>query len=168
MLLVVRTTRAYILPQATLEIEFMQQSLGRFVSPGAGRTLAEVYTKISQAYVRRPGDEALTSLLESVKKTLSDTRRGTRYEFACFKSASSKEKKPGTRSGASTPTGARPTDQSGSLGIPPVPTLTPASSMGRDSESTSGSMAPRSQERPPRRRPAAVPATPSRSSDTRI
>ena len=148
----------------------MQQCLGRYVSPNAGRTLAEVYNIISRSYVRRPGDEALTSLLDSVKKTLSDTRKGTRYEFLCFRS-NNKDKpkdKSGGISGASTPTGG----QGSSLGpgIPPVPSLSPASSAGRDSDSLSGSMSvsgSRIGERPPRRRPAAVPGTRANESPAR-
>ena len=158
----------------------MQQSLGRFVSPGAARTLAEVYNIISRAYVRRPGDEALTSLLSGVKKTLADARKGTRYEFLCFKPNKERSKDPkvggtsttGTRSGASTPTVAQ---AALGLGIPPVPSLSPASSAGRDSESVSGSMVSsgsRVQERPPRRRPAGAgsraPDSVGRSSDTRL
>jgi exocyst complex component 2 len=152
----------------------MQQCLGQFVSPTAGRTLADVYNIISRSYVRRPGDEALTSLLDSVKKTLSDTRKGTRYEFLCFRpTAKDKPKeKSGGMSGTTTPTGR----QGSSLGpsIPPVPSLSLASSAGRDSDSVSGSMSgSRMGERPPRRRPAAAAGartneSPARSSDNRL
>lgn len=71
--------------QATLEIEFLQQTLGRYVSPPAAKTLAELYTKVSHAYVRRPGDENLQNNLDSVKRTLAESRRATGIEFMCFR-----------------------------------------------------------------------------------
>lgn len=73
------------LHQATLEIEFMHQTLSRHVSTSAAKTLSELYTKISQAYQRRPGDENLQGNLDIVKKTLADTRRATGIEFLCFR-----------------------------------------------------------------------------------
>ncbi|KAG6916419.1 hypothetical protein DXG01_006823 [Tephrocybe rancida] len=83
--------------RATLEIEFMHQTLGRYVTPSAAKTLSDLYNKISQAYSRRPGDENLQSNLDGVKKTLADTRRATGIEFLCFrqtKSASSRSAGP--------------------------------------------------------------------------
>jgi len=71
--------------QATLEIEFMHQTLGQYVTPNAAKTLSELYGRISQAYFRRPGDESLQSHLDSVKKTLADSRRATALKFLCFK-----------------------------------------------------------------------------------
>ncbi|KAI5888789.1 uncharacterized protein SCHCODRAFT_02637716 [Schizophyllum commune H4-8] len=88
--------------RATLEIEFMHQTLGRYITPPAARTLSDLYTKISQAYARRPGDENLQSNLDGVKKTLADTRRATGIEFLCFrqtKSGSSKSKEGGGKEG---------------------------------------------------------------------
>jgi exocyst complex component 2 len=84
-----------VVPQATLEIEFMHQTLSRYVTPSAASTLSEVYNKISQAYTRRPGDENLQSNLDGVKKTLADTRRATGVEFLCFRSTISKDKDKG-------------------------------------------------------------------------
>jgi len=71
--------------RATLEIEFMHQTLGRYVTSSAAKTLSDLYNKISQAYSRRPGDENLQSNLDGVKKTLADTRRATGIEFLCFR-----------------------------------------------------------------------------------
>jgi len=71
--------------RATLEIEFMHQTLARYVTPTAAKTLSDLYNKISQAYARRPGDENLQSNLDGVKKTLADTRRATGIEFLCFR-----------------------------------------------------------------------------------
>lgn len=63
----------------------MHQTLGRYVTPSAAKTLSDLYNKISQAYSRRPGDENLQSHLDGVKKTLADTRRATGIEFLCFR-----------------------------------------------------------------------------------
>ncbi|KZP15940.1 hypothetical protein FIBSPDRAFT_1047870 [Athelia psychrophila] len=71
--------------RATLEIEFMHQTLSRYVSTSAAKTLSDLYNKISQAYARRPGDENLQSNLDGVKKTLAETRRATGIEFLCFR-----------------------------------------------------------------------------------
>ncbi|KAJ3878404.1 exocyst complex component sec5 [Lentinula edodes] len=71
--------------RATLEIEFMHQTLGKYVTPTAAKTLSDLYNKISQAYARRPGDENLQNHLDGVKKTLADTRRATGIEFLCFR-----------------------------------------------------------------------------------
>lgn len=73
--------------RATLEIEFMHQTLARYVSPSAAKTLSELYNKISQAYARRPGDENLQGNLDSVKRTLAESRRATGIEFMCFRAA---------------------------------------------------------------------------------
>ncbi|KAI9568121.1 exocyst complex component Sec5-domain-containing protein [Boletus coccyginus] len=71
--------------RATLEIEFMHQTLARYVSPAATKTLSELYNKISMAYARRPGDENLQGHLDNVKKILAESRRATSIEFMCFR-----------------------------------------------------------------------------------
>jgi exocyst complex component 2 len=71
--------------QATLEIEFLHQTVSRFVTPAAAKTLSEIYNQISQAYSRRPGDENLQVHLDGVKRTLAETRRATAVEFLCFR-----------------------------------------------------------------------------------
>jgi exocyst complex component 2 len=71
--------------QATLEIEFMHQTLSRYGTANTAKMLSDLYTKISQAYARRPGDENLQSNLDGVKRTLSETRRRTGIEFLCFR-----------------------------------------------------------------------------------
>ena len=79
-------------PQATLEIEFIHQTLSRSVTPSAAKTLSELYNKISQAYARKSGDENLQVHLDGVKKTLADTRRATGIEFLCFRQTKNKDK----------------------------------------------------------------------------
>ncbi|CCL99103.1 uncharacterized protein FIBRA_01117 [Fibroporia radiculosa] len=81
--------------RATLEIEFLHQTLVRYVTPSADQTMSDLYTKISQAYARRPGDENLQAHLDGVKKTLADTRRATAIEFLCFKQTKDKTKEKG-------------------------------------------------------------------------
>ncbi|KAN0136858.1 Exocyst complex component Sec5 domain containing protein [Lactarius tabidus] len=71
--------------RATLEIEFMHQTLSRYVTTHTAKLLSDLYTKISQAYARRPGDENLQSNLDGVKRILSETRRRTGIEFLCFR-----------------------------------------------------------------------------------
>jgi len=83
--------------RATLEIEFMHQTLSRYVTSNTAKMLSDLYTKISQAYARRPGDENLQSNLDGVKRTLNETRRRTGIEFLCFRVT--KEKGAGTEKG---------------------------------------------------------------------
>ncbi|KAM5533570.1 hypothetical protein V8D89_012786 [Ganoderma adspersum] len=78
--------------RATLEIEFMHQTLSRYVTKAADETLSELYTRISQAYAKRPGDENLQAHLDGVKKTLSDARRATGIEFLCFRATKDRSK----------------------------------------------------------------------------
>ncbi|KDR72595.1 hypothetical protein GALMADRAFT_252744 [Galerina marginata CBS 339.88] len=93
--------------RATLEIEFMHQTLGRYVTPAAAKTLSDLYNRISQAYARRPGDENLQANLDGVKKTLAETRRATGIEFLCFR-----QTKPiPSSSNRSTPSGGRSRDK---------------------------------------------------------
>jgi len=63
------------------------------VSPPAAKTLAELYTKVSLAYVRRPGDENLQGNLDSVKRTLGESRRATGIAFMCFRAPKEKSGK---------------------------------------------------------------------------
>lgn len=72
----------------------MHQTLGRYVTPSATKTLSDLYTTISQAYARRPGDENLQSHLDGVKKTLAETRRATGIEFLCFRQMKTSTKPP--------------------------------------------------------------------------
>lgn len=68
----------------------MHQTLSRYVTPSAAKTLSDLYNKISQAYARKPGDENLQLHLDGVKKTLAETRRATGIEFLCFRQTKSK------------------------------------------------------------------------------
>ena len=70
----------------------MHQTLSRYVTKAADETLSELYTRISQAYAKRPGDENLQAHLDGVKKTLSDARRATGIEFLCFRATKERSK----------------------------------------------------------------------------
>ena len=85
----------------------MHQTLGRYVTQSAAKTLSDLYNKISQAYSRRPGDENLQNNLDGVKKTLADTRRATGIEFLCFRQTK-------TSSRTATGSGSRARDKDGS------------------------------------------------------
>lgn len=74
--------------QATLEIEFMHQTLAPFVTPEADATMQEIYKKISTAYERASGSEGSNDLqeeLEALKRTLQMSRRSTALTFLCFR-----------------------------------------------------------------------------------
>ncbi|KAI1798032.1 exocyst complex component Sec5-domain-containing protein [Ganoderma leucocontextum] len=103
--------------RATLEIEFMHQTLSRYVTKSADETLSELYTRISQAYAKRPGDENLQAHLDGVKKTLSDARRATGIEFLCFRQTKDRSKdKARPPAPAPTPSAAGPAAPSGDEG----------------------------------------------------
>lgn len=93
--------------QATLEIEFMHQTLGRYVTPAAAKSFADLYNWISKAYARRAGEENLQANLDGVKKILAETRRATAIEFLCFRQNKTLPS-PSSRSG---PSGGRPRDK---------------------------------------------------------
>lgn len=76
--------------QATLEIEFVHQTMALYVSPKAEATLKNVYETISERYSssasgRNEQSELLQKELESVKDTLIASRRATALEFLCFR-----------------------------------------------------------------------------------
>jgi exocyst complex component 2 len=70
--------------QATLEVEFLHQTLGSNVSKIAGETLQAVYGSIEKAYT---GDSGVELELGKVKSLLHSSRAGTKYVYACFKSS---------------------------------------------------------------------------------
>lgn len=70
----------------------MHQTLSRYVTTSAAKTLSDLYNKISQAYSRKPGDENLQVHLDGVKKTLAETRRATGIAFLCFRQTKERTK----------------------------------------------------------------------------
>jgi len=69
--------------QATLEVEFLHQTLGGNVSKQAGDTLQSVYGTIEKAYV---GTSGVDLELGKVKALLQRSRNSTKYIYSCFRS----------------------------------------------------------------------------------
>ncbi|KAL8286277.1 hypothetical protein RQP46_004765 [Phenoliferia psychrophenolica] len=74
--------------QATLEIEFMHQTLSQHVSSVADETLQSIYKTISRSYYRKPTANSSGELqqeLEGLKRTLVSSRRATALQFLAFR-----------------------------------------------------------------------------------
>jgi exocyst complex component 2 len=75
--------------QATLEIEFVHQTLALYVSPRAEGRLKRIYETISEKYDRKlhgdDGNAMLQAELENVKRILVKSRKATALEFLCFR-----------------------------------------------------------------------------------
>ncbi|KAF7732380.1 hypothetical protein EC973_005276 [Apophysomyces ossiformis] len=72
--------------QATLEIEFMHQTLSQYVTPAASDTLQLIYQTIEQAYdPQQQHSGNLQSELSHVKELLVFSRKSTVVQFLCFK-----------------------------------------------------------------------------------
>jgi exocyst complex component 2 len=71
--------------QATLEIEFLHQTLGQYVTAHAKDILNDIYTSISQTFTRRNDSGNLQRELEDLKKILFEARRATSGHYLCFK-----------------------------------------------------------------------------------
>lgn len=70
---------------ATLEIEFLNQSVGSaFLSPLAKTELEKVYGMISKGYRRQGGDEGVQRDMDAMRKLLVESRRSTGIETLCF------------------------------------------------------------------------------------
>jgi len=70
--------------QATLDVEFLAQTLSAYTTEKA----AEVQTEIYQVLDQRTDNEARVKLqneLPSLRLTLKRLREGTRSQFACFR-----------------------------------------------------------------------------------
>jgi exocyst complex component 2 len=69
--------------QATLEVEFLHQTLGNNVSKAAGDTLQAVYSTIEKAY---SGSGGVDMELGKVKVLLQRSRASTKHVYSCFRS----------------------------------------------------------------------------------
>jgi exocyst complex component 2 len=85
--------------QATLEIEFLHQSVNQYVTPQANDTLSKIYDTISAAYRRQQNPEEFQRELHSLRKLLSESRKATGMETLCFK-VRKEERREGSRDGA--------------------------------------------------------------------
>jgi len=68
--------------QATLEVEFLHQTLGSNVNKTAGDTLQAVYGTIEKQYT---GAGGVDLELGKVKGLLQRSRAGTKYVYGCFR-----------------------------------------------------------------------------------
>lgn len=82
--------------QATLEVEFLHQTLGSNVSKMAGDTLQAVYGTIEKAYT---GSGGVEMELGKVKELLQRSRTSTKYVYSCFRSGRKGGKESGKESG---------------------------------------------------------------------
>ena len=71
--------------KATLEIEFLHQSVNPYVTPTANENLTKIYDTISQAYRRQKSSDDFHRELEGLKKLLGESRKATGLETVCFK-----------------------------------------------------------------------------------
>ncbi|CDH55023.1 exocyst complex component sec5 [Lichtheimia corymbifera JMRC:FSU:9682] len=72
--------------QATLEIEFMHQTLQQYVTPAASETLQLIYQSIEQSYdAQQQNAGELQAELNHVKDLLVFSRKSTVVQFLCFK-----------------------------------------------------------------------------------
>jgi exocyst complex component 2 len=79
--------------QATLEIEFMHQTLSQYVTPAASDTLQSIYQTIEQAYdPQQQHSGNLQSELSHVKELLVFSRKSTVVQFLCFKQNKDRKK----------------------------------------------------------------------------
>jgi len=84
--------------QATLGIEFIVQTLTQYVTPTTDTVLKSIYRTISPSYIRQSGAAGeLQRELESLKKTLSESRKATMLQFLAFRKY--KERVPGLGGG---------------------------------------------------------------------
>ncbi|KAF2837212.1 hypothetical protein M501DRAFT_1006735 [Patellaria atrata CBS 101060] len=88
------------LMQATLDVEFMAQTLGNYTSEKASKTQSDIYLALDE----RTDNDArmrLQNELPELRAILKRLRDGTRGEFACFKrqrsTASTREGRPTSR-----------------------------------------------------------------------
>lgn len=70
--------------QATLEIEFLHQTVGQHVSPVADEKLQQIYKTISQSYYKKPDRDAdeLTRELDQLKKMWVLLESSNEYDLA--------------------------------------------------------------------------------------
>ncbi|KAI8080296.1 exocyst complex component Sec5-domain-containing protein [Gilbertella persicaria] len=79
--------------QATLEIEFMHQTLSQYVTSAASDTLQSIYQTIEQAYdPQQQQSSSLQSELSHVKELLVFSRKSTVVQFLCFKQSKDRRK----------------------------------------------------------------------------
>lgn len=114
--------------QATLEVEFVHQTLNAFVSQTAEATLKQIYEVVSQKSQQQQKEvdaDVLAKELDEVKRTLISSRKMTALEFLCFRKSGGSS---GSSSSSASGGRSRPTPTSaGSTGSVPGTGATPTS-----------------------------------------
>ncbi|KAF3918702.1 hypothetical protein AA313_de0207881 [Arthrobotrys entomopaga] len=80
--------------QATLDVEFVNQTLGQFVTKRAQELQSEIYVELDKRS-DGPSRAALHKELADLRNVLMGLRRNTRAEFLCFRQKKSSEKESG-------------------------------------------------------------------------
>ena len=73
--------------QATLDIEFLHQTLSDYLSPKAEETLHGIYNLVENKYDKSAGADSLKRELNGVKQSLMECKQNTKGQFACFRKA---------------------------------------------------------------------------------
>lgn len=76
--------RLNALLQATLDVEFVNQTLSQFVTPRAQELQSEIYVELDRRS-DAPSRAALHKELADLRNVLMGLRRNTRAEFLCFR-----------------------------------------------------------------------------------
>lgn len=72
------------LMQATLDVEFVAQTMSQYTTKQAGDTQSEIYIQLDQG-TTPDASKRLQGELPEMRQVLKRLREGTRSEFLCFK-----------------------------------------------------------------------------------
>lgn len=72
------------LMQATLDVEFVAQTMSQYTTKAAGETQSEIYIQLDQGTTHNASKQ-LQGELPEMRQVLKRLREGTRSEFLCFK-----------------------------------------------------------------------------------
>lgn len=70
--------------QATLDVEFVAQTMSQYTTKAAAETQSEMYIQLDQG-TTHDASKQLQGELPEMKQVLKRLREGTRSEFLCFK-----------------------------------------------------------------------------------
>ena len=70
--------------QATLDVEFVAQTLSQYTSSEASRLQSEIYVELDRKTTREASGQ-LQGELPEMRKVLKNLREGTKGEFGCFR-----------------------------------------------------------------------------------
>ena len=70
--------------QATLDVEFVAQTMTQYTTEQAGKIQGQIYLELDRG-ADKDASSRLQNELPEMRATLKKLREGTRSEFACFK-----------------------------------------------------------------------------------